>query len=192
MSHHVTQNFFWSELIGNKDSDDLPVLTRYLLLRLAEDVLQPLRNFFGCKIRVTNCLRWPSDYYVLLSRGWNPSLTSDHYAGLAVPTTTPEHKKRFGAYYTQSVGAADIVPECGVEKAWDAMRDVAGCNGAEIMAHKSRIVCGQVIYERSGTSEWLHVSNPPSVVFSNEWVNLTFHRRPWLKSVDGGNTYQEV
>jgi len=190
MSHHVTRNFLWSE-ITRVDPEELPDVTRYLLLRLAEDVLQPIRDFLGCPIRVTSGLRWPSDYIRLKHLGYNPSLTSDHFAGLPVRTVTENHRKRYGEFYWLSVGAADIVPSCGVGNAWNALRDVASgatTGGAVIMAHAGKIVCGQVINEGG----WLHVSNPPRVLLSDDYSNIAIHRRPWLESPDRGKTYREV
>lgn len=188
----LTKNFsFWE--FGPKGCDHRWVpkseWQQMLIMDLALN-LQKLRDAAN-KIRrghvslhITSGVRTLADYYRLQGAGYNPSQTSDHFCGIAVPIPKTSHKfNKFGETYNFSSGAADCVPS-GI-----SAKSLSHLAMTEFRA--TRTVFGQVIYEHDPVrkKEWLHVSNAHKNYFSSQvvsWLNKT----PFLKSLDGGKSYQ--
>lgn len=165
---------------------DIPTYTLGLLEDLCKAILEPLRAFLGCSIRITSGLRTPADTARLRAAGYHPSDTSDHYAGMAVPATSAATQRAFGAVYWASTGAADIVPIRGALWAWERLLPLLRPDGA-ILLPAGEIRVGQLIMEGG----WLHVSNPVSAILQPRYARMR-KVAPFLISEDGGATYRSA
>ena len=183
MAKKLAKNF-WLKEFTTMSWDDLSPQRQFLLKNLA-DTLQKIRNVLKVKITVTSGLRTVADYHRLVKRGYNPSETSSHAFGASVLLRSMKKIKKFGTRYSYSVGAADIVPNMDV---WDAYRKIVSLWKRK----KLDIEFGQLIYESQGSKEWIHISNPPTLVYSEEFARKFLKRARFLKSMDGGKTYQII
>ena len=156
-----------------------------MLINNLANGLQVLRDTAPAKISIsiTSGVRTIEDYYRLQGSGYNPSSTSDHFCGNAVPIQPTDSKyKKFGPNYIFSTGAADTIPT-GM-KVYDyfihAMKSFV----------RENVKFGQIIYEKNPKTkaEWVHISGPYSNYFSQGIVTW-LDKKPFLKSLDGGKTY---
>lgn len=181
MKKKLSQNF-WLEEFTNLDWPELDLQAQYMLNNLASNILQPIRDVLG-PIKVTSGVRTIKDYHNLVAKGYNPSETSDHFFGAPVILRSPKKIKKYGKRYTYSVGASDIVP---VDIApFDAFKKVLSLWKTK----KLKISFGQIIYEKQGSKEWIHISNPTSLIYSAEFIEKFLKKTPILQSLDGGKTY---
>ncbi len=186
----LSKNFYLSEFTKLSDSQVTPV-QKFLLKALCNDILEPLRAFFSCPINVTSGMRTRDDYNRLKARGYHPSETSDHFFGEAVPLTRKSKIQKFGNFYSYSVGAADIVPACGADVAFDRLKDYISPIAGWVSFPQVNLRVGQLILEH-GKSYWLHVSNPATLVYSRQFAKEYLKRIHFLKSLDNGKTYQPI
>ena len=125
-------------------------LSKYLLECLCRKILDPIRGEFGHPIIVTSGVRDIIVMNGLRDAGYFPSATTDHSFG------DPEFNP-FGS------GASDIRPYSK-----GSCEDIF-----RISVKLSEIVpIGQIIWERQGEREWVHISNPKSVLFQPEIANM--------------------
>lgn len=181
----ITKNFSFWEFGPNGCSKSWVPDNEYQK-RLITDLalnLQILRDLASKKISISisSGVRTIEDFYRLQGSGYNPSETSDHFCGNAVPIkSTSEKYKKFGPTYNFSVGAADCIPS-GIsvinffQLAMNAFRD-------------SKVKFGQIIYEKNKKVEWVHLSNDYEKYFSMQTVEWLAKTR-FMKSIDGGKTY---
>jgi hypothetical protein len=184
---------FTAEEMGLKDA---PRVACYLYQRLTEDILEPIRAFLGCQLRVTSGYRTEEDVTRLTAAGYNPSETSDHSAGTPVVVRTPAKIQTHGRWFWASTGAADIVPMFpgGAEKAFNLLLGKADREtGRLVLDPFSAIQIGQLIFERSKTGAWLHISNPRSALLSSGAIGCFPKRTPFLVSTANGapGSYRE-
>jgi len=145
-SGKVSDYFSYSEFTRSNYGKPLfNTLSKYLLERLCRNILDPVRREFEYPILVTSGIRDINVMKGLLRAGYHPSTITDH--SFADPEVNP-----FGA------GAADIRPfgQGGCE---DLFRVAVELNKSNL------ITFGQLLWERQGDREWVHVSNPKSVLF---------------------------
>lgn len=134
-------------------------------------------------IIISSGIRVMDDFYRLQGSGYNPSETSDHFFGAAVPIKTTSKKyEKFGPTYNFSVGAADCIPS-GMPVI-DFFKHAMNC------FRGSDVKFGQIIYEKDPVKkvEWVHLSNYYEKYFSNQTVDWLAKTR-FMKSVDGGKSY---
>jgi hypothetical protein len=130
----------------------------------------------------------------LRRKGYNPSETSDHYFGNVVLISSERKVERYGDYYPYSVGACDIVPKCagGAQHAFDKLIVHANKKRSTLELPGGDVKLGQLILERRGSSQWLHIANHPSVVYCDRMCEILLRRTPFLVTLDNGKTYKEA
>lgn len=186
----LSENFYLKEFTKLPQALITPV-QMFLLKSLCEDVLQPIRNFLGCRIKVTNGLRTATDRERLKAAGYNVSETSDHDFGETVALSRTSKIARFGGFYSYSVGAGDIIPACGAEAAYWKLRPYFDPVTGELNLPAQNINVGQLILEH-GKTYWIHASNPATLVYTNVFAQKFLKKSPFLISLDNGRTYQSV
>ena len=177
MHKKITPNFFYYEFRPKAR----------LLQNLAQN-LQIVRSAMpeNTSLHITSGLRAPADFARLKKAGYNPSPTSDHNFGNAVPLKINTVKyKKYGPTYNFSVGAADSVP---VE-----METIDLFHLAIDLTKKKKCRFGQVIYEKNPATgaEWVHFGGDTEYVFSDEIVKF-LNRIQFMESLDGGRSYKPV
>lgn len=158
-----------------------------LIINLAKNI-EVIRQAMpsNCSIFISSGVRTKSDYDRLKASGYNPSDTSDHFFGFAVPIDPSNAKyKKFGPTYNFSVGAADCIPN-GM-----SIQDFF-----KLACEKTRSgVCrfGQVIheYDPSSKKEWVHLGGDYTAFFEYDIVRF-LGKTQFLTSVDGGKTYNTM
>ena len=124
-------------------------LSKHLLECLSRNILDPIRKEFGHPILVTSGMRDTNVMNGLRDAGYFPSATTDHSFG------DPEFNV-FGS------GASDIRP-LGSGTCEDIFTVVI-----KLIQTVPGFQVGQVLWERQGDREWVHISNPKSVLFQPE------------------------
>ena len=177
----LTKNFKLSEFTKTD-------LTEYslALVKLLAANLQVIRNKLQeyakdpnkpVTISISSGVRTQADYERLVKNGYNPSKTSDHFAGyqlLSKPT----------------LGAADIkVGNCKL-----ALYEVADL--IIQMKSEGEVDVGQVIWEYNPKtkSDWIHIGNDWWQIFDSEFISdnkLFTTRKEFLMSFDNGKTYSK-
>jgi len=192
----LSENFWYSEFC-KRDHHVLTVLQMHLLQNITQGILEPLRSFLSdyfnkeTKIKIVSGVRFPSDHNRLKKQGFNPSPISDHLFGNIIKLNDAPNIQKYGKYYQFSVGAVDIIPECGAKEAWDAMKQYFNKNESSIDFPNKKIFIGQVILEKR-KSFWIHISNPKKLIFQDFVSNVFLKKEPFLKSLDNGITYTSV
>ena len=186
----LSKNFSLKEFTKLPEPSITPI-QMFLLKSLCENILQPIRDFLGCKIKVTNGLRMGRDRDRLSAAGYNVSETSDHDFGDTVPLNRTDKIARFGGFYSYSVGAGDIIPACGAEAAFWKMRPYFNPLTGELDLPAQNMKVGQLILEH-GKTYWIHASNPATLVYSEAFAQKFLKKSPFLISLDNGRTYQSV
>lgn len=182
MGKKLSRNF-WASEFSSRPWTELNPQEKIMLENLAQEILQPARDQLGRMI-VTSGIRDVKDYHRLIAKGYYPSETSDHFYGASLILRSAKKIKKYGKRYSYSVGAGDIVPV-----------DVEPYEAFKFMINlykKSKIQYGQLIYEKHNSKEWIHVSNPPTLIYSKKFVDKFLTRIPVLQSLDGGRTYRSV
>ena len=185
----VTNNFWFSEFRPHgADMSWMPEfdLRKDMIINLANN-LQIIRNIMTDPAQSMNITRGVStldDIDRLKALGDNPSLTSDHFCGLAVPIDKLNKKYfKVGSTYNFAVGAADCVP-VGMPVIDFFMRAV-------YMTKRNECRFGQVIHEYNPTTgaEWIHFGNDPSLYYTLHTMAFNI-RDQFMESLDGGKTYK--
>lgn len=195
MTQKITPHFRLNEFL-KRDEISLTGIQLFMLHNLCNN-LEAIRSFLSrefartISIKVTNGFRQPSDNNRLRKAGYNPSETSDHLFGNMVKLRNPAKIRRFGRYYTFSVGAADIVPACGAKEAWEAMAPYFTRKTGIVTLPDNHIKIGQMILEKRN-SYWIHISNPADLIYSPEIVTAFLNRVHFLKSTNNGGSYETV
>ena len=149
-------------------------LSKHLLECLCRNILDPIRRKFGYPILATSGIRDINVMKGLRHAGYHPSSKTDHSFG--DPEVNP-----FG------VGAADIRPY-DQEKCADIFNIAV-----DFINNSEDIPVGQVLWERQGDREWVHISNPKTALFQPEVAQMVasnliigyglegkyFAERPW-------------
>jgi len=193
MTTKITDNFSLDEFTNNDKSIIVNDVMMFMIKSLCENVLEPLRNFWGCKVKINSGIRTEKQNSILIKNGYNPSDKSDHFYGASVKTKTEKTRRRYGDTYNFSVGAVDIMPVCGgfALAAFDKTRQLFQPQYNMINLPGGAIKIGQFILEK-GNSYWIHVSNHPSIIYSNKFVSSFLEKKPFLISLDNGKTYKEA
>jgi len=156
------------------------------LLEAMKYNLNIVRAEIKTPIRITNCVRTRADYYRLKKKGYHPSATSDHFWGRAIPTIKRKDKKRYGPFFTMSAGAVDIVTPKD-SYLFGTFKMIIS------LVREGRIDFGQVIYERSPRTEWIHIGNNRRLLFSPRLLRrVGAIKTRILKSLDGGKSYKKI
>lgn len=186
----ITKNFWFWEFKPKGTRRTWMPTNQYqedLIRNLAEN-LQIVRSGMpnGSRITITSGVRAPRDFDRLRKLGYQPSETSDHNFGYAVSLEegTPKYKK-YGSTYNFSIGAGDCVPH-GMK-----IEDFFGMAMTKTKAGLCHF--GQVIYEYSPKTgaRWVHFGADPRPFFASHLIHF-LGRRQFLRSIDGGRTYQVV
>ena len=128
-------------------------LSQYLLKCLCRNILDPIRQEFRHPIKVTSGIRDLNVMKGLRRAGYYPSSTTDHSFG--DPEVNP-----FGA------GAADIRPYG--QGTCEEIFNIA----IDFINRSDTIPVGQVLSERQGSQEWVHISNPKTILFQPEVARM--------------------
>ena len=173
-----------------KNPSDLEV---FLMRNLVFNILNPIRIALGAPVSINDCYRTVEKYKYMISSGsYNPSATSDHFWAQAIPLSDPLLRARYGTDYVFSVGAVDFhVP---------SIQDILPVfNKIISMDRSGTIGVGQCIieaaYDTEGkmTKQWIHISNPRSLVYSQSFIkDFGISKTKYLASNDNGKTYQAV
>jgi hypothetical protein len=161
----------------------VPSALQIFLRDSLRDRLNIVRAALGIPLQITGCYRDAAAVHDLIVRGYNPSKTSDHFWADPVPTTSITMLRQYGKAFIFSAGAVDMVPKG---------KDVLTVFQKIVEMQKSGAVeFGQVIYERAGEKEWVHVSNPRTLLFTPEALaRAGAVKTVFLASIDGGQSYQ--
>ena len=171
--------------------NEIPQIQVFMLKNLTINLLEPIRDFLRCSIEITCGIRTMEDVKRLIAKGYHPSESSDHYFGSAFPLNNPKKIQIYGKEYAYSVGAADVVPACGAKIAFEKLRPYFKSNTNEIWLPSKMLKVGQLILEK-GNDYWLHISNPATILYEKSFVERYLKRRPFLISLDNGESYQPV
>lgn len=162
-----------------------PSALQVYLFESIKKKLNIVRHRIHSPIIITSFTRTVKKYKSLINRGYHPSATSDHFWGEPILTLRRRDRLKYGKFFIFSAGAVDIVtPKIDTEYVFSLIVKLQKAN---------KVNFGQIIYERSERSEWIHLSNPRTLVF-----NLSFLQRigaikyPFLKSIDGGKSYRRA
>lgn len=174
----MTANFTIKEFKDTGFPFDYSFKEMYMLKCLV-NTLQCFRDMIGTSINVTGSYRTSMKTLELLSRGYFPSETSDHYFGQRIPVRNPEKISRYGQYFDLSTGAIDFT--CvDIENNFKKMVQASKAGEVKI---------GQLILESSDKKIWIHVSNCPKLIYGEALASLIPQRKKYLYSLDGGRTY---
>lgn len=191
----ITTNFQLKEFTDR--SAELLTPIQLFMLRNLCSTLECIRTFLSAhyktdiSIKVTGGIRLPSDINRLRKAGYNPSETSDHLFGNIVKLRSKPKIKLFGKYYVYSVGAADVIPACSAEDAFNLMLPYFNRQTGEVNLPEGTIKVGQMILEKK-INTWLHISNPPELIYSDQMIASFFNRKHFLKSLDNGGSYVTI
>jgi hypothetical protein len=182
MRKKLSSNFWLSEF---KNFPENPTkIEEYLLNNLVSN-LQVVRTDIEQSMDITDCYRDDKRFLELIKKGYNPSPTSDHFWNQPIELLErqyPKQFKKYGESYNFSVGASDVVTENARKVFEDIVSD-----------KKYSKMFGQVIFEKNGLTEWIHFSNPITILYSEKIVEeLDLYRDQFLMSLDGGKSYRKV
>lgn len=183
----ISTNFLLSEFVP--DGREVSPIQVFMLQNLCIKILEPIRAFCKCSIKISNGMRFPSDINRLRKAGYNPSETSDHLFGNVVRVKSLPKKAKYGAYYAFSVGAADCIPSIGAKAVWEKVNPYFNKAEGTIELPTGKIKVGQFILEKRN-GYWLHISNPASLIYSTKFDKRFLNRTPFLYSDDNGKTYK--
>lgn len=190
----ITTHFNLDEFTKLKMEQLTPI--QILMLQNLCNNLEVARSFLNTSISITSGIRLPSDNNALRNSGLNPSETSDHLYGNIIKLRGKASIKKYGRYYTFSVGAADFIPGCGAKEAFEKMMPYFDRVDGEIKLPNGTVKIGQLILEKrlkdSKEVYWIHISNPPELIYSNLIVNTFLSRSHFLKSDNNGGSYESV
>lgn len=178
----LRSNFFTQEEFEAAGFPTAPTaLETFLLRNLMIHVLDPIRSAVGSPCHINDCYRSYTKY-IKMQSSYNPSPTSDHFWGQAIPSSDPKTQERFGPYFCYGVGAVDIKFPNGpaIESVFALIRTL-------------KLPLGQCILEVNGSSKWIHVSNPKTLCYSAEVIEAVgLAKVMYLTSDDNGKTYKAV
>ena len=166
-------------------------IQEFMLTNLCNNILEPLRFFLSCKIKIIDGIRFPKDINTLRQEGYHPSETSDHLFGSVIRVRTMKKKAKYGDYYSYSVGAADIAPAIGAKKSWDMMKCFFNLKKNTIELPNQTIKVGQCILEKR-TPYIIHISNPPDLIYNNFFTSKFLKKQTFLTCSDNGETYEPL
>lgn len=177
---HLSKNFVLSEITSLEESS-LSNLQMLMLKNICEEILEPIREFCSSRIKIRSGMRTLHDYVRLKDQGYHPSETSDHFFGTPITLSNSDKIKKYGKVYLFSVGAVDIeFLDTKTEEAF-----------LKILSRREKFKVGQIILEKMN-SFWIHISNPPTLVFSDRVFTNLLYRQKYLYSLDGGRSYHNA
>jgi len=171
----LTANFALEEFTKTA-FDDLSAQQKTMLIALSS-TMQVIRDVIKEPIRVTSGMRDLSDYNRLVAKGYFPSDTSDHFFGVEVPIVKEAKKAIYGKTYSMSVGACDFT----VSNNDKAFKLIMGL----------KLPIGQLIHEYGNGKDWIHISNSPTLIYSDSICKKYLTRPKYMISSDAGKTYHE-
>jgi len=197
MDKRITEHFMLREFF-TRDPKIITPIQWMMLNNLCGNILEVIRAFLRKKLnqpvtmKVTNGVRLPSDNNALRKKGYNPSETTDHLFGNIVKLHANSKIKKYGKYYFYSVGAGDVVPSCGAHEAFYLMEPYFDRKAGIIrLPEFPEVKIGQMILEKR-TSYWLHISNPPELIYSDEMIAQFLNRSHFLVSENNGHQYRQA
>lgn len=188
----ITENFDSHEIFPKIPWEDVSFKARFLAEHLCKYILQPLKDRDpNTIIKITGPARDSEDVTRLISEGYHPSVTTDHFFGepQEIPATSKNIAKikKYGKIYTYSVGAVDIVPDIPqTEK--DFLKYFKMMIRLNIAG---TIDAGQIILEKGKYTYWIHVSNPATLVYDSYFASkLGLHQSKYLLSLNNDGKYK--
>lgn len=153
----------------------IPDARTAVMLDEAVELCNEVQEFVQRQCTPTSGIRTLDDLARLVRAGYNPSPTSDHFFGLAVPYK--------GTTYTQSVGAVDLyVP--GLRSVFKHIVNYFLTKYPNPIDRPR-----QLIFETSAKgNDWLHIANVPSRVLSPKMALASLHRNPLLYNFENGKS----
>ncbi len=145
------------------DSHKPTEFQKYAWQQMKRSILNPIRRYVSMPVNLSNVIRIASDYDRLRRLGYNPSPTSDHFAGQDIPMPG-------AAMFTESTFAADFVFAGDMK---GLCRDIYRQANNEIFPNIPGLDCdaiGQLILEGQMINgklvTWVHVSLATHVLYS--------------------------
>lgn len=164
-------------------------LQEHLWQIMKDNFLNPIRNFVGSAGIITSGIRTYDDYKRLTKDGYNPSSTSDHFAGNIIKLEKQSDINKYGEYYNLSTFAVDVVfPDYNMERICKYIY-----NKIEYDLDMIPYLCSEVrdvkqlIFETRGSSTWIHISLPYSCIYADDvakMFNNGFEKRKYLRYAD--------
>jgi len=183
----LSKNFTRREFSGKGLPAVLTINQQAMLDNIVNNILQPVRDRCKKGIRITDCFRTIEKAKSMIARGYNPSTTSDHFWGQAIPLRQLKKRKTYGPVYYYSVGAVDM-------QAWNPKETFFLFNMMYDMSTHQEIKIGQLIYEENPDrkTSWIHVANPVSLIYSDEFIKKYpfLVKTKYLTSYTNGKTYK--
>jgi hypothetical protein len=179
------KNYFpMSEFIAQGFPANPSQFELFLLKNLRDNILNPIRAEIGKPCYLSDCYR-TIEKYLSLKKSYNPSPTSDHFFGQAVPTGRATDVKKFGSVFSYSVGAVDCYFRgLNMDQVFKTVLE---------MARGLAIRPGQVILETNPATgfKWIHISNHKDLVYSDRFIyDFELLKNQYLVSTNNGRTYR--
>ena len=155
----------------------VPDAPTIVLLDEAVELDNEVQDFVQRQCTPTSGLRTIDDYLRLKRNGYNPSASSDHFYGLAVPVQANN------GVASGTIGATDLyIP---------GLKTLFGHIVNYFLTKYPNPVDRprQMIYETGPNGDWLHIANVPSRVLSPKMALAKLHPTPILYSLDNGKSY---
>jgi len=184
----LSKNFHSKEIFKD-DWKDVPLISQHLAKHLVRYTLQPIRYKLRFKMIISSGARNSADVTRLKKQGYSPSQTTDHFFGQGqrLKPTSPKIKK-FGSVYSFSVGAVDFYPK-GYNAIPSSMMDYFRL--IVKMNENREIWAGQVILEKGKRTQWIHISNDTSCMYTDSAKKmLGLHKNKYLISSNNGKSYK--
>lgn len=141
-------------------------LQRYAWETVKGGFLNPIRVYLDMPIIITNAIRIASDYQRLLSLGYSPSPTSDHYAGQRI-------KLPNGQYFSESTFAVDFVFDGDIRRLCSDVYRTAEMK-QNIIANLDGSLIGQLIIEEQTINGkrtvWAHFGLSPYALYAHDFA----------------------
>jgi len=183
----MPKNYFSLYEFTRKGFPEKPTPLEQYLLNGITHTLNIIREDIASPITISDCYRSVDKYHSMVARGYNPSPTSDHFWGQAIPTMRSKDIDKYGTYYTYSVGAVDfVVSKLDMEIVFKKIIN---------LSKKGEIEIGQCILETNPKRnvKWIHISNSKDYVLNKDLISkLNIAKYKFLRSDDNGKTYQIV
>lgn len=163
---------------------------------IKDNILNPIREHVKAPVHLTSCLRDEKEYKRLLSAGYYPSATSDHFGGEPVILTDQEDINKYGKIYSYSTFACDITGNFDYKNLcrdlYLTINDMITKDDYRYVHHLTEFGVEQLILEaqeRNGkTINWIHIAAPLEAFYSlNESKIIRKVRKSprFQKSVNG-------
>jgi hypothetical protein len=194
----LSKNFDHSEFFTEDNKPDFYDLSLFVRvgLKLLSEKLEFVREQANLKfpnrakgIKVSSGVRTFEGAQKLRLKGYNPSVTSDHFLGEKVFLSGPERAKKgdkYGHVFDVATGAVDCYV-IGLNN-----RQMADLYEYLVLNERQFFIknVGQFIFEKGKSSCWFHISNKIEDVFGPSLARL-IDRDLFLTSLDNGASYKQ-